>query len=30
MVRAIHLGDDPGDLSSVQNPEAIQAVREAM
>ncbi len=29
MVRAVHLGDAPGDLSSVQNPDAIEAVREA-
>ena len=28
-VRAIALGDDPGDLSSLENPAALEAVREA-
>ena len=29
-VRAAALGDDPGDLSSVENPEAIDAIAEAV
>jgi acetyl-CoA synthetase len=28
-VAAVHRGEDPGDLSSMENPEALEAVREA-
>jgi acetyl-CoA synthetase len=29
VVRAVHLGSDPGDLSSLDNPGGIEAIREA-
>jgi acetyl-CoA synthetase len=28
-IAAVHRGEDPGDLSSMENPEALEAVREA-
>ncbi|PSQ08081.1 acetyl-CoA synthetase [Halobacteriales archaeon QS_6_71_20] len=28
-IAAVHAGDDPGDLSSMENPEALSALREA-
>jgi acetyl-CoA synthetase len=29
VIRATYLGKDPGDLSSLDNPGGVQAVREA-
>jgi acetyl-CoA synthetase len=29
VIRAVHLGQDPGDLSSLENPASIQAITEA-
>jgi acetyl-CoA synthetase len=29
VVRAIHLGREPGDLSSLDNPDALEAIRQA-
>ena len=29
VIRATYLGNDPGDLSSLENPGAVAAVREA-
>jgi acetyl-CoA synthetase len=29
VIRATHLGRDPGDLSSLENPAAVKAVGEA-
>lgn len=29
VVRAAWLGEDPGDLSTLVNPESVQAIREA-
>jgi len=30
VVRAAWLGDDPGDLSTLVNPESVQAIRAAL
>ena len=29
VVRAVYLGQDPGDLSALENPEAVEAIRQA-
>jgi acetyl-CoA synthetase len=29
-IRAAALGEDPGDLSSVENPQAVDAIRESL
>jgi acetyl-CoA synthetase len=29
VVRAAHLGEEPGDISSLENPAAIEAIRKA-
>jgi len=29
LIRAVHLGEKPGDLSSIENPEALEAVADA-
>jgi hypothetical protein len=29
MVRAVYLGEDPGDLASVANPDALEAIKHA-
>jgi acetyl-CoA synthetase len=29
-VRAVAIGDDPGDLSSAENPQALDAIRDAL
>jgi len=28
-IRAVHLGEAPGDLSSIENPEALDAIADA-
>jgi len=29
-VRAVAIGDDPGDMSSAENPQALDGIREAV
>jgi hypothetical protein len=29
-VRAVAVGEDPGDLSSAENPDALDAIRDAL
>jgi acetyl-CoA synthetase len=30
VIRATYLGKEPGDLSSIENPAAVQAIRDAV
>jgi len=30
VIRAVYLGNDPGDLSSLENPDMIEAIKNAI